>query len=861
MIDNVKIIVDWKLTIMIISCLTVVLLIMSSQTIFATGGSSPTTIISYTPSTETHCTNNICTQTIYSGVRFVYEDNIWKKVEDAKSLKSVWGKKYLEKDADFDIDIVEVNYSYINLDFSFNSLNYAKYSECAGSNVKDIKCDFKLTIKEEVWNDISKEFDKVETKFQYKFQEKNDVKIDLKFSQKGIPFGKEYTFGGDSTTITLNESNLGNIGDTLVANGTSADFNYGSATVVSVGCADGIVQRTFIKWNLSLIPIGSTIINANMSLMQQNTPSATVNIQAYNTSLYNSTGAGPWNEGNLNTASCLSMCDLTQNITWATQPSLAVLQDIRTNITVLNRIYFNITNASIYAFSHGMNMSILLKSTDELTNLTLRPRFYSKEQSTISQRPQLEITYEEGVDEAVLNYWGNSTQSPTNYTPSAKTNFSVIWQNTTKITSATVSLVKNGASLNNFTMTSGAGVNATHIPYYANLTLGAGIYNYTFYAQETGGAWNNTLNSSFIINKSINWLGMNSNVSSPTKYPNASQVLGAGCIGELTCTIYRGNSSYSSATGKDDVLLGVGIYAYNYSYPDTNNYTANSAENFTLVVNQGIAIPLLFILPESPITYNTSTNASCYDSNEEQQFFLYRDYANISDTENDTLIILPAGTWNYECNATATENYTSVATSQNYVVEPLYISTHITINGTESDKTYYYPNTTNVTAWNDTEIPDSFLDLYRNGIIVANPDIQTFGAGVYTYVAEINSSNYTSNSTTRTLTILTPGAPLPTETKVTFGISCDPFWVNFEIIAGFVLGWIGLCVFYILVKKLPDVTRPIIWFILILAMLVLLFSTPYPTDCFTQAQIDFINILIIISIMVSVALGVFSVRG
>ena len=42
---------------------------------------------SFTESTETYCESGVCTKTIYSGTRFVFEDDEWKKIEDARSLK------------------------------------------------------------------------------------------------------------------------------------------------------------------------------------------------------------------------------------------------------------------------------------------------------------------------------------------------------------------------------------------------------------------------------------------------------------------------------------------------------------------------------------------------------------------------------------------------------------------------------------------------------------------------------------------------------------------------------------------------------------------------------------------------------
>ena len=43
--------------------------------------------ITYTSSTDTSCINGKCNLILYSGIRNVYEDNKWKRVEDARSLK------------------------------------------------------------------------------------------------------------------------------------------------------------------------------------------------------------------------------------------------------------------------------------------------------------------------------------------------------------------------------------------------------------------------------------------------------------------------------------------------------------------------------------------------------------------------------------------------------------------------------------------------------------------------------------------------------------------------------------------------------------------------------------------------------
>jgi len=67
----------------------------------------------YTPSTETHCDGTSCTLSLYSGTMYVYEDDTWKRTQDAKSLIDSWLPYYREKGVNFDINVSELNYTHI----------------------------------------------------------------------------------------------------------------------------------------------------------------------------------------------------------------------------------------------------------------------------------------------------------------------------------------------------------------------------------------------------------------------------------------------------------------------------------------------------------------------------------------------------------------------------------------------------------------------------------------------------------------------------------------------------------------------------------------------------------------------------
>lgn len=137
--------------------------------------------------------------------------------------------------------------------------------------------------------------------------------------------------------------------------------------------------------------------------------------------------------------------------------------------------------------------------------------------------------------------------------------------------------------------------NATHTDFGFNTILTANFGNsqsFRMCGNDTSGLMNCTAPVNFTINGGALSLSILHNVTSPITNPTASNITGTGCSfnsgfgTDVTCTLYRGNSTYT-ATGnnaQDNALLGVGYYAYNYSSTKGANYSASSATNYTLSV-------------------------------------------------------------------------------------------------------------------------------------------------------------------------------------------------------------------------------------------------------------------------------------
>ena len=222
--------------------------------------------------------------------------------------------------------------------------------------------------------------------------------------------------------MTLNDTNNGNVGDAWT-DPSNPNYNYGKATSLGVNV---FPRFMWLLFNLSGIPAGAIITNANLSITAANGGNANMGLAVYNTSLYNASGNGPWVEGTLNGVSCGSMCDLTQNITMNNQPNNTMT--LQYNLTVVNIIagsveWLNVTNSTIVTFANATNKNMSLA-----INYTGAGgwSFYSKEWSTASQRPQLVVTYyAPGICGWVNDTWKSMTGTGN-------------WSNVTKIVNSTV---------------------------------------------------------------------------------------------------------------------------------------------------------------------------------------------------------------------------------------------------------------------------------------------------------------------------------------------------------------------------------------------------------------------------------------
>jgi hypothetical protein len=326
------------------------------------------------------------------------------------------------------------------------------------------------------------------------------------------------------------------------------------------------------------------------------------------------------------------------------------------------------------------------------------------------------------------------------------------------------------------------------------ILLGVGSYLYIFNtSSEPFANW--TVNSTVLISA----LTVNQNSTNPidiylnnsTVYKNQNITITYGTSVTANSTLVYQNSGTallwkdgSNVTNPHSITLGAETYAYKGNTSGNLNYSANnSGSTYYVIVNKATPTCTLNSSNEWSYTYgaNTTLICSCNGDGTTNMYFggvLHNDY-------NNSSIIFSGNPSGHSiiCNITSGDNYTSNSTSNSLVIQKNSSTNymHILINDTESDLTYTYENTTNVTSYStiagQTELT---FNLYRNGASMGSSssapfsvsDVSQLGASTYTYVYNTTgNANYSSANVTRTLNISkkTPTLNLSTAGTVNYG--------------------------------------------------------------------------------------------
>jgi hypothetical protein len=287
------------------------------------------------------------------------------------------------------------------------------------------------------------------------------------------------------------------------------------------------------------------------------------------------------------------------------------------------------------------------------------------------------------------------------------------------------------------------------------ILLSAATWNYSCTCQESENYTSSTITNQYLyINKgtppvflTIN--GTEGNVSFTYKTASNATAWISTYNDEGQVKLLRDNQ----LVGEDKKLSEVAIFAageYNYSavFEETQNYSyyAITSDRF-LKVNKANPMISFSINPESPVYYETQSMAVCHDQSDEADAKIYRNETDVTG-ENNTFVILPAGVWDYKCNISETQNYTSSFSAITYTVSKK--SANVKVYPATQMATY--PYTVSQYCTDDS----SFFDcqVYRNDTAIENNTQYSPAAGNYLYKANISDTkNYTNFEDIQTLYI------------------------------------------------------------------------------------------------------------
>jgi len=340
---------------------------------------------------QTRCIDGKCNTILGKTIWVNDSDGTCKEIEKANSLKNGFYIEYLEKDPDFNLTVSEFNISYMDmtLDFVGNPADHPTF--CQVTDALNAKCDFKL---DEKWNEYDEEgnvTEKKQLKFQYKWELKQGVvtKGDkVKYEYKENVFGKKFSFGGNSTTIQLQDADTENLEDSNTYKD-SPDNSYGDVAYIEVYSHADYRAEGYIKFNLSSVPSNQTLNNAMLYLMPiTDTYSDVVNVYPEHNQI--------WTE---------------ETLTWNNRPPLntTILSSVTTNGSTYIWLNWSVTSYVNETYTNEKNnISFRIACDDTTVYKTFRPA--SKEEAVTTRRLYLNITYSK-PDSTPPTYSDNSTNS------------------------------------------------------------------------------------------------------------------------------------------------------------------------------------------------------------------------------------------------------------------------------------------------------------------------------------------------------------------------------------------------------------------------------------------------------------------
>lgn len=291
--------------------------------------------------------------------------------------------------------------------------------------------------------------------------------------------------------------------------------------------------------------------------------------------------------------------------------------------------------------------------------------------------------------------------------------------------------------------------NITADVYNASASLTSGTYIYYWHSWGNGSShnYNQSVAQSYTVNTSadttppyfIDGTPTNQTIAYETALAyniNATDETAFDCFAvndtnfQINCSGYLQNNT----------ILGVALYNLNITINDSSN-NLNSTLMWVNVTQIASLINLTFN-ETTPQDYGTQLNTTCEVLTGEGTAVLTLDGTTIT---SGSVITMNASTHSFNCSYSSTQNYSASSNTSEFVINKIYDTADILLNGVESNLSVIYPQQINVSVSNNNTAGTITI----NGTTITSATNYTWGVGIWEVnVSLAGDQNYTANLTT-----------------------------------------------------------------------------------------------------------------
>lgn len=305
----------------------------------------------------------------------------------------------------------------------------------------------------------------------------------------------------------------------------------------------------------------------------------------------------------------------------------------------------------------------------------------------------------------------------------------------------------------NVTVATYAGINTTCREYYTTKTdLPAKAYTPKWYANDTNGAVATPQSGAFEITRANPATTLDLSPAGTFTYETQETATCSGNNSDtgVTTKLWRNGVDVNTTENGIAIYLPANTHNYICNSTQTENFTSATVSD-SIIINQKNANVQVFPATQS-LQYENSVQQYCLDDAVLLNCGLYLEDVSAI---NGSTIIYGVGVHNFKANITDTSNYTNYQSTSALTITVKSITIYLSLNGTQGNKTYTYPQVINATTWKDSTLNnEGTVELLRDGVSKGSgasvAEIILLGANVngYNYSATFSATNYSATAIT-----------------------------------------------------------------------------------------------------------------